>query len=371
MMHTDEHIVPTVVFKYIMELRCELRKLNERLVALKDEFGANTGREHAAQEEENRLQGAVLRILRVAREMGLPLHDSDTHNPLSLLHPQHLHYRLPGDDAIPTYFSAMLNGDSIIAKLNFAAAADPLGRPRCNNTMRSAIAAAARLQTEKDSIEESFDYLNIINNVDLRAGGLLPEIDPHSSSSESPPMAAAAAHERVAPSAEVVDDALGVSSEDADAMESVISSGDINTSDAASAARAAAAAALAAAEQSELESRLADYVADARARGGLELLKRLVDHGLSHAEEDDLVLVDRERHAAANTRLNGARAAAKPVRTKGGSVTREKKIPRTPLEARRARRSARAPSTCSNCQGTGHTKRSCPLSPCLMDDVAM
>jgi len=67
----------------------------------------------------------VRRILRVAREMGLPLHDSDTHNPLSLLHPQHLHYRLPEDDAIPTYFSAMLNEGSSISKLDFAAAADP------------------------------------------------------------------------------------------------------------------------------------------------------------------------------------------------------------------------------------------------------
>ena len=65
-----------------------------------------------------------------------------------------------------------------------------------------------------------------------------------------------------APSAEIVDDVVSGSSEDADAMDGVIPSEDINPSDATSAAHAAAAAALAAAEQCELESRLVDYVAD-------------------------------------------------------------------------------------------------------------
>ena len=188
-LHTADRMIPRQVVECIAGLRAELRshtaaydKANEQWPI--DPRDVNI---HRLKSECDAHSAAIRKVLRTAREMGFPLHDSTAHNPLAYLHPQHFLYLLPEAEDVQPVFSETFPEGKVISRCDLACAADRVGRPTNTDTLRSVI---ARNEARRDAAHSLFGDDDLFAQTDLLMRmGTSPsqssEMDPAFSQSDS------------------------------------------------------------------------------------------------------------------------------------------------------------------------------------------
>ena len=159
-------MIPKQVVECIAELRAELRSHMTAYYKADQQWPIDPRdvNIHRLKSECDAHSAAIRKVLRTAREMGFPLHDSAAHNPLAYLHPQHLLYLLPEAEDVKPVFSETFPEGKVISPCDLACAADRVGRPTNTDTLRSVI---ARNEAQRDAEHSLFGEDDLFAKTDL------------------------------------------------------------------------------------------------------------------------------------------------------------------------------------------------------------
>ena len=140
-----DHRVPRSDFARIFNLRSRLPRHTNAFWAVDARLASQPPllERYTLYRQKDEHEHGVERMLREARQIFFPLHDSEHHNPFHLLHPQHFFYELAPRESVPYVFSRSVPKGWDVPKLVFVAVAATSGRPQDNHTVRSVVAAAA------------------------------------------------------------------------------------------------------------------------------------------------------------------------------------------------------------------------------------